>query len=114
MQALAQITDVNVSGPNFSGTLVSTGIKYKSTDTGLISVVFWFFLFAIFLYVQILLMIAIRRVIPYVQPLSTLTLLDSQAKTSFFVCFAGMNLYNLEKSFLEEAVLFKQETFVNA
>ena len=30
----AQITEVNVSGPNFSGTRVVTGRKYKSTETG--------------------------------------------------------------------------------
>jgi hypothetical protein len=33
----AQITDVRVSGPNFSGTRVWTPIKYKSTAVVLIS-----------------------------------------------------------------------------
>jgi hypothetical protein len=40
MQVRTHITEVNVSGPNLSGTLVWTGIKYKSTDMGLISVRF--------------------------------------------------------------------------
>jgi hypothetical protein len=38
MQARAQMTDVNVSGPNFSGTRVVTGRKYRSTETGWMSV----------------------------------------------------------------------------
>jgi hypothetical protein len=41
-QARAQITEVNVSGPNFSGTRVSTGMKYKSAATGRISVFLFF------------------------------------------------------------------------
>ena len=32
------ITEVRVSGPNFRGTRVCTGMKYRSTPTGLMSV----------------------------------------------------------------------------
>jgi hypothetical protein len=51
MRTRAQVTAVVISSPNFSGILVSTGMKYIPTDTGLISV-FMFFLAAIFARVQ--------------------------------------------------------------
>ena len=38
MQARAQVTYVSVSGPNFSGTRVSTGRKYSVTPVGRMSV----------------------------------------------------------------------------
>jgi hypothetical protein len=47
MRTRAQTTAVVISGPNFSGILVSTGMKYKPTDTGTISG-FMFFSVAIF------------------------------------------------------------------
>ena len=43
MQTRAQVTDVNVSVPNLSGILVWTGIKYKSTDTGVTSTLTFIF-----------------------------------------------------------------------
>jgi hypothetical protein len=53
MQARAHITEVVVSGPNLSGTLVLTGIKYKSTDTGPISVGFLEASLLIFIFFQL-------------------------------------------------------------
>jgi hypothetical protein len=47
MRTRAQVTAVVISSPNFSGILVWTGMKYKPTDTGLISV-FIFLSVAIF------------------------------------------------------------------